>query len=41
MCLVMVAVVAMSVVGGESAMALVQKATTEAAEEADNGPGRC
>jgi hypothetical protein len=39
MCLAVVAVAAMSVVGGGSATATVEEATTEAAEEAGDGPG--
>jgi hypothetical protein len=39
MCLVVVAVAAMSVVGGGSATATVEEAATAAPEEADDGPG--
>ena len=39
MCLTVVAVAAMSVVGGGSATATKDEAATEAAEEAGNGPG--
>jgi hypothetical protein len=39
MCLAVVAVAVMSVMGGGSATATVQEAATEAAEEADDGPG--
>ncbi len=39
MCLAVVAVAAMSVVGGESATATVEEAAREAAEEAGDGPG--
>jgi hypothetical protein len=39
MCLAVVAVAAMSVVGGGSATARVEEAATEAAEEAGDGPG--
>ncbi len=39
MCLAVVAVVAMSVVGGGSITATVEEAATEAAEEAGHGPG--
>jgi hypothetical protein len=39
MCLVVVAVAGMLVVGGGSAMAMVEEAAMEAAEKAGNGPG--